>query len=297
MKYLFFCDDTFTLDTERVRAFCEELKELRNEHDFVWFADAHVNVVINHPEIVKMMVDAGLVRMQIGIESCNQHIIDIYNKNVKREGFFEVIEICKAARLPQLVGNIIIGGALETRETLNYTFDTVYEMLRAGRGMVEVVSTFYMPFPETAMSKDPERFGVIVQDEKALTSVGDFPVIETKNLSIEEICAARNEFFEGTTGVMRKMFRDGEIPDETVMRSYMLSERYGLSGMWQSLAYSKFPYLDAQYKARIRGDALTKNYDMHSVFDTYPQRIFPAFADARAGGGHTVRERIRRFTL
>jgi len=274
VKYLFFCDDTFTLDKERVRAFCEELKALRKEHDFVWFADAHVNVVINHPEIVKMLVDAGLVRMQIGIESCNQHIIDIYNKNVKREGFFEVIEICKEAGLPQLVGNIIIGGALETRETLNYTFDTVYEMLRAGRGMVEVVSTFYMPFPETAMTKAPERFGVIVKDEKALTSVGDFPVIETKALSIEEICAARNEFFEGTTGVMRKMVRDGEIPDETVMRSYALSERYGLSGMWQSLAYSKFPYLDAQYKARIRGDALTRDYDMHSVFDTYPQRIF-----------------------
>ena len=133
VKYLFFCDDTFTLDKERVRAFCEELKALRKEHDFVWFADAHVNVVINHPEIVKMMVDAGLVRMQIGIESCNQHIIDIYNKNVKREGFFEVIEICKEAGLPQLVGNIIIGGALETRETLNRTFDTVYEMIRAGK--------------------------------------------------------------------------------------------------------------------------------------------------------------------
>jgi radical SAM superfamily enzyme YgiQ (UPF0313 family) len=274
VKYLFFCDDTFTLDMNRVRAFCDELKELRKEHDFVWFADAHVNVVINHPEMVKMMVDAGLVRMQIGIESCSQPIIDIYNKNVKREGFFEVIGICKAAGLPQLVGNIIIGGALETRETLTYTFDTVYEMIRAGRGMVEVVSTFYMPFPETAMSRDPERFGVIVKDGKALTSVGDFPVIETKSLGIEEICAARNEFFEGTTGVMRKMFRDGEIPDETVLQSYALSERYGLSGMWQSLAYARYPYFDAQYKARIRGDKLTRDYDDTAVFDTHPQRLF-----------------------
>jgi len=274
VKYLFFCDDTFTLDKERVRAFCEELKALRKEHDFVWFADAHVNVVINHPEIVKMMVDAGLVRMQIGIESCNQHIIDIYNKNVKREGFFEVVEICKAAGLPQLVGNIIIGGALETRETLNCTFDTVYEMIRAGKGMVEVVSTFYMPFPETAMSKDPDRFGVFVQDEKALASVGDFPVIETKALSIEEICAARNEFFKGTLDVMRKMFHDGDIPDETVLRSYELSERHGISGMWQSMTYARSPYFDAQYKARLRGDKLVKDYDMHSVFDTYPQRVF-----------------------
>jgi len=273
VKYIFFCDDTFTLNKDRVRAFCEELEELRKEHDFVWFADAHVNVVLRYPEIVKMMVDAGLVRMQIGIESCNQHIIDIYNKNVRREGFFEVIEICKAAGLPQLVGNIIIGGALETRETLDFTFNTVNEMIRAGRGMVEVVSTFYMPFPETAMSKDPGGFGLFVKDEKAITSVGDFPVIETETLSVEEICAARNEFFEAVTGLMRKMYCDGEIPDETVLQSYSLSERYGLSGMWQGLAYSRYPYFDAQYKARVRGDRLTKDYDVKTVFETHPQRI------------------------
>lgn len=273
VKYIFFGDDTFTLDKERVRSFCEQLKELRKEHDFVWFADAHVNIVIKYPEIVKMMVDAGLVRMQIGIESCNQHIIDIYNKKIKREGLFEVIEICQAAGLPQLVGNIIIGGALETRESLDYTFDTVNQMIKAGRGMVEVVSTFYMPFPETAMSKNPQAFGIYVRDEAALTSVGDFPVIETATLSIEEICAARNEFFEMNTRLMRKMLSDGEIPDEVILKSYALSEKYGLSGMWQGLAYSRYPYFDAQYKARIRGDKLTKDYDEETVFATHPQRI------------------------
>jgi radical SAM superfamily enzyme YgiQ (UPF0313 family) len=273
VKYIFFGDDTFTLDKERVRSFCEQLKELRKEHDFVWFADAHVNIVIKYPEIVKMMVDAGLVRMQIGIESCNQHIIDIYNKKIKREGLFEVIEICQAAGLPQLVGNIIIGGALETRESLDYTFDTVNQMIKAGRGMVEVVSTFYMPFPETAMSKNPQAFGIYVKDEGALTSVGDFPVIETATLSIEEICAARNEFFEMNTRLMRKMLSDGEIPDEVILKSYALSEKYGLSGMWQGLAYSRYPYFDAQYKARIRGDKLTKDYDEETVFATHPQRI------------------------
>lgn len=273
VKYIFFGDDTFTLDKERVRTFCEQLKELRKEHDFVWFADAHVNIVIKYPEIVKMMVDAGLVRMQIGIESCNQHIIDIYNKKIKREGLFKVIEVCKEAGLPQLVGNIIIGGALETRETLDYTFSTVNEMIKAGRGMVEVVSTFYMPFPETAMSKDPEAFGIFVKDEAALTSVGDFPVIETKTLSIEEICAARNEFFEENIRLMRKMLSDGEIPDAVILESYTLSEKYGLSGMWQGLAYARYPYFDAQYKARIRGDKLIKDYNPESIFETHPQRI------------------------
>ncbi|MBP7175147.1 MAG: radical SAM protein [Thermoclostridium sp.] len=273
VKYIFFGDDTFTLDKNRVRAFCEQLKELRKEHDFVWFADAHVNIVMKYPEIVKMMVDAGLVRMQIGIESCNQHIIDIYHKGIQREDLFRVIEISQKAGLPQLVGNIIIGGALETRETLNHTFSTVKEMIQSGHGMVEVVSTFYMPFPETAMSKNPEAFGIEVKDEKALTSVGDFPVIETKALSIEEICAARNEFFEENTKLMRKMFADDLIPDELILKSYELSEKYSLNGMWTELVYSRYPYSDAQFKARIRGNRLIKDYDPEEVFDTHPQRI------------------------
>ncbi|SMC90200.1 B12-binding domain-containing radical SAM protein [Sporomusa malonica] len=273
VKYIFFGDDTFTLDKKRVSAFCEHLQELRKEYNFVWFADAHVNIILKHPDIVKIMVDAGLVRMQIGIESCNQHIIDIYNKQIKQEDLFKVIDISSEAGLPQLVGNIIIGGALETRETLDYTFNMVSDMIKAGRGMMEVVSTFYMPFPETAMSKNPEAYGIFVKDEKALTSVGDFPVIETEQLSIEEICAARNEFFEKNTRMMRKMFHDGEITDKVILKSYELSEKYGLSGMWQSLVYSRFPSFDAQYKARIRGDKLTQDYALADVFATHPQRL------------------------
>jgi energy-coupling factor transporter ATP-binding protein EcfA2 len=69
------------------------------------------------------------------------------------------------------------------------------------------------------------------------------------------------------------MFRDGEIPDETVLKSCELSEKYGLSGMWQSLAYARYPYFDAQNKARVRGDKLTRDYDLSTVFETHPQRI------------------------
>jgi Fe-S oxidoreductase len=103
--------------------------------------------------------------------------------------------------------------------------------------------------------------------------VGDFPVIETKTLSIEEICAARNAFFEENIRLMRKMLNDGEIPDAVILQSYALSEKYGLSGMWQGLAYSRYPYFDAQYKARVRGDKLTKDYPGETVFATHPQRI------------------------
>ncbi|WKY44655.1 radical SAM protein [Eubacteriaceae bacterium ES2] len=275
VKYIFFGDDTFTLDKERVLVFCEEIKKLRQEYDFVWFADAHVNIVLKYPEIVQMMVDAGLVRMQIGIESCNQHIIDIYNKKIKREDLFKVIEISKAAGLPQLVGNIIIGGALETRETLDYTFETVQQMIKAGQGMVEVVSTFYMPFPETAMSKNPEEFGVFVRDEKALTSVGDFPVVETAALTIEEICAARNEFFEMVTKLMKQMVLNGEVPEEMILQTYALSERYGLTGMWIGLGYSAKPFMHAQYKARVRGDRLIQDYNEQCIWQAFPQRVAP----------------------
>jgi hypothetical protein len=43
--------------------------------------------------------------------------------------------------------------------------------------------------------------------------------------------------------------------------------------MWQSLAYARYPYFDAQNKARVRGDKLTRDYDLSTVFETHPQRI------------------------
>ncbi len=273
VRYIFFGDDTFTLDLDRVDAFCRELTALRREHDFVWFADGHVNIIKKNPEMVRRMVAAGLVRMQIGIESCCQPIIDIYKKNIRKEDFFTVIDVCKEAGLPQLVGNVIIGGALETRDTLRETFDTVQAMYDRAGLMLEVSSTLYMPFPLTEMSADPGRFGLTVIDGEGLTSSGDYPTVSTTGLTPEEICIWKRDFFDAMRRKMREMLDAEKLTDSELIAYYRLG-KYGIQGMWDAYALSGRPYLHAQYKSRaVRGTRLIRECREDELFAMRPRRV------------------------
>ncbi|MDR1885686.1 MAG: radical SAM protein, partial [Synergistaceae bacterium] len=301
VKYIFFGDDTFTLDKKRVGDFCLELRKLKEEHDFVWFADAHVGVIKRFPEMVAMMVEAGLVRMQIGIESCCQKVMDLYNKNVKKQDLFDVIDICKRAGLPQLVGNIIIGGAMETRETLAETFEAVDEMYRRGGVMMEVVSTFYTPFPMTAMTADPDRFGIIVRDWEGLSSNGDFPLVETHDLSLSDLADFRKNFFFGVTGTMNRMLDDGAVPDAEILNYYRVC-KYGLHGLWDQFALSRRPLADAQYRERVDGEGLLRDYSDDRVMDAHPKRtvclsLTPGFEGEIASIGGYVLSPLEEYIL
>lgn len=272
IRYIFFGDDTFTLDIPRLQAFCAEMKQICAEHDLVWFCDGHVNVIRQHPEIVAMLVDAGLVRMQIGIESCCQPVIDAYNKGIRREDLYEVLNICKKAGLKQLAGNIIIGGAFETHETLQATFDTVFELMRLSGGRLDVSSTFYANFPCTAISKHPDRFGLRVIDSDAVTSAEDWAIVETDTLTRADITLARKRFMVESVKLMRSMLARGEIADEVILDSYRLSQ-YGLHNEWYSFAYSPVRTLDAHYKARIAGNR--RMTELSDIMRARPFRVLP----------------------
>lgn len=238
-KYVYFGDDTFTLQPDRLAEFCNALKELRKKHDFVWFADGHVRVLLKHPEYLPMMLDAGLRRMQIGIESTCQPIIDLYQKNIKKEELYKTVDLCRDAGLPQLIGNIIIGGAMETKETIRETFDTIYDLIRRSKGMLDVTSTLYSDFPGTAISSDPDGFGLKIMDPEGLTSFGDYPIAETTGLTRDEIAALRKEFIVGTARLMKECVASGDIDERRMLQNMELSKRYGLSCLWVSFGLTR----------------------------------------------------------
>ena len=64
VNYLWFADDTFTLDHDRTASFCTQLGELRKQRDFVWFCEGHARVLSKHPELIHLMVDSGMARIK-----------------------------------------------------------------------------------------------------------------------------------------------------------------------------------------------------------------------------------------
>lgn len=234
--YVVFLDDTFTISYDRTKEFCHQLFELRKERDFVWFAEGHASLLSRYPDLIKLMADAGMVRMQIGMESGCQPFLDLYKKQTNITEIVKTITSCWENDLPHLAGNFIIGGVNETRETLQQTCDYVTELLKATPGMLNLSSTFVMPLPNTEITKNPEKFGLHLLDAASYTAVEDFPVTETETLSRFAVSEARFTFVKSISDTMKQLFTERKIPRHRIKRDFELA-RHGIVSSWYKYLY------------------------------------------------------------
>lgn len=274
-KYVWFVDDTFTLNYPRTREFCAALSRLRKERHFVWFCEGHAALLSKNPDLVEMMVDAGMARMQVGMESGCGESLESYRKQTTPEEIEEVVRICRRAGLGQLAGNFIMGGAKETPETLERTAAFVEGLHDAAPGMIDISTTFIMPLPNTAISKCPRDFGITILDPGSLTTTEDFPVNETDGLSRFEISMAARKFLSRSAARMSKLYKNGSVPREYVRRHFELSHKYGLSSTWYRFLYSRDPVVKQYYEMMILSRGVHSDGVAPEIIESYyPCRTF-----------------------
>ena len=271
LKYLFFADDTFTFDMRRLEAILQGLVRLRKKRDFVWFCEGHASFFRRYPEAMADMVKAGMVRMQIGMESGNDRVLELYGKHIRAEDIRYTARLAWEAGLPQLCGNFIIGGAWESHETLDQTRSFVQVLLREFPGLLDLSTTFPIPLPGTRLSERPEDYGIIWLDREFVTSLEDVPVNRTKALRAEEICSARSAFLGMVLREMRALAADGRIPRERVRRSLELTFRYGIVDSWCDAVYQRDARLMAYYRAILVDGFL----EWSRVCDQRPEEVTP----------------------
>ncbi|MZP30584.1 radical SAM protein [Heliobacterium undosum] len=275
VRYIWFADDTFTLQRERTAHFCRELAELRKEYDFVWFCEGHPSTLVRSPGLIDEMVEAGLARMQIGIETGSARLMDTYNKRTTPEQIEAVVRRCRDAGLKQLCGNIIIGGAHETDESLAETWAYVDKLLTLAPGMLDISLTLFMPFPETAITRCPKQFGMTVLDGEALTSVGDYPVAHTEAMDLPAIAMARKDFQLKVLHRMRELLAQGRVSHQAILDHYRLHAVYGISSVWHETIYAKQPFLHRRYTMLARTSARTSAEIPPGEWTRWrPQRVF-----------------------
>lgn len=283
IKYIWFADDTFTLDPRRMESFSRELAALRREHDFIWFCECHPGTLVKWPDMLPMMIESGLVRMQIGMESGSRRVIGLYNKQATLEQIESVVEHCMRCGLPQLAGNMIVGGAAETRETFEETKRFTERLLRLGPGMTDITSTFFLPLPKTAITLDPAAFGLKILDEESITSMGDVAVAETEALSRQEITSMRTEFTHHVRDTMLRLYAEGAIPEERIRGDFHLKLRYGIESGWQRFVFSSDPSMESRYAQPVEGTARKA-----------PVPEVRLEADSGSEGGSCLVDRLRR---
>jgi radical SAM superfamily enzyme YgiQ (UPF0313 family) len=154
-KAIAFIDDQFLWSVERTLAICEGIAPLGVEWSCLARADS-----LQKPDVVKAMAGAGCKYVDIGVESFSQEILDYVGKNLKVEMVYTAIANLKAAGVkPKL--NILIGSCpLETRQTIEQTFQEVLRL-----DLDYVLFSVCTPFPYTQFNAVAKKEGWMIKPE------------------------------------------------------------------------------------------------------------------------------------
>lgn len=152
-EFLFF-DETFTINKERIYAICDAVIE--SGIDVSWDVRARVDCV--DADLLKKMRRAGCGRVQYGIESGTQRVMDILNKGTTLEQARNAIKWTKAAGM-STYADFMIGAPGETRaeimETLRFAESLKLDYLHF---------SVTMPLPNTVLHRMGIRQGIITED-------------------------------------------------------------------------------------------------------------------------------------
>ncbi|MCD8046337.1 MAG: B12-binding domain-containing radical SAM protein, partial [Clostridiales bacterium] len=194
IKYINFVDDTFILNRKRTEEFCYRMID-KYDGKIKWYCEARADILSKNIDILPLLKQAGLIKIQLGGESGCQEILDIYKKGVTLEEIEFTTKKIAEAGIPYIYINFIIGGAFETETTFNKTLNFAKKLLHIAPGHVEIDSSVFTPAPGSPMYQHSEFFGLKVIDKRILRgSSCSFVFAETEELNQYKIWQLRNRF-------------------------------------------------------------------------------------------------------
>lgn len=122
VREIFFEDDTFTINRDRVLAICKEIKE--RGLDIVWSCNARAQLDY---DLMMTMKDAGARILIVGYESGNQQVLNNIRKGVTLTQAERFTRDAKRAGL-RIFGCFMIGLSGDTKESIEETFQFAKRM-------------------------------------------------------------------------------------------------------------------------------------------------------------------------
>jgi len=269
LRCLIVMDDTFTLGRERIEAFCEGMRELRKERDLVWYCECHVGRIKSFMDVLPVMIDAGLIRLQIGIESGDQNVIDQYNKHVRIDDILEFVWYAADCGLAQIATNFIVGGP---KEREGATAELIRELIDRAPGVIDIITGFLRAYPGTEIFENPEKFGLQLHDESGRRTGDDYPFVTPFGESQDQVMRRRQELNKVIRRSMQQKIKNHELKQKTVMKQFEAALKYRIKSRWfgeiadNPRAYEYYSLLYAN-----EGEAFEESMDFSK---DYPLRTF-----------------------
>lgn len=269
LNYIIIMDDTFTLNRERIEEFCLGMKEIRRDRELVWYCECHVGRIKNWMDILPMMIEAGLIRLQIGIESGDQKVIDQYNKHVKIADIIEFVSYATDCGLTQIATNFIVGGPEEEEGA---TATLIQTLIDQAPGVIDIITGFLRAYPGTQILENPEKFNLQLHDQSGRFSDDDYPFVTPRGKSQDQVMKDRQELNKVIRQSMQKKIKNHELKQQAVMKQFKAALIYGIRSRWfEEIAANPRAYEYYYVLYLSEGQAFDPSLDFSS---DYPQRTF-----------------------
>ncbi len=175
-----FHDELFTVNKERVKEICQEIK--RRNLDIAWVCMIRVDFA--DEETLRYMKEAGCKKIMFGFESGSQMILDKMKKRVALEKAEEAVKTVKKVGI-KTAGNFMFGNIGETEETIKQSIKLAKKL------NCDTIAFFIAsPYPGTEFYKTAMENGYFRPDFewKDFTLVGNNkPPLDLPGLPAEKI--------------------------------------------------------------------------------------------------------------
>jgi len=268
-------DDTFTSDADHTLRVCRLIRErFRPWEDLLWFCEVRVDVVHRHPELVDAMVEAGVGRIQIGVESADEEVLRAYKRlNVVPAVVEKTVGAFHRAGIPSIYCGFIVGGPRETPTTMERTLEFAKHLLiDVAPGSFECNASFLTPLPGTDIRACPDAYGLRLLDPDLLTSSNfNFCTTETDALTQEMINNFRYRFIDEMDAEMRKVI--SRLPWELTQKHWKLYRLFNITtAYYERFAY--FPRL-VEYLSVVGPDKFERADELPDgqILERFPTRV------------------------
>ena len=182
---VFFDDDEFTVDKEKVRSFCSEM--IKRGVNIKWHCMGRVDTV--DMETLSLMKKAGCYQIFYGFESGSEKILKHVKKGITKEQIRNAVKLTKKAGIV-CGGSFILGSPYESKETVN---ETIKFSRNIGADWVQF--TLCAPFPGTPMYEEAKSMKLLEIDLWADFDGSHGPIMRTKYLSRKELSGLQRKAY------------------------------------------------------------------------------------------------------
>jgi len=153
IKDVIFMDDSFTINKNRVKELCRILIEERL--NITWSCLTRINMISD--EIISLMKKAGCTKVDVGIESGNQRILNLINKDIDLKQIREAIKVLKRNKM-YWSGFFMFGFPTETEDEV---FDTLNFLKELKPNWANI--SIFTPYPGTKLFELSIEKGIITE--------------------------------------------------------------------------------------------------------------------------------------